>query len=344
MRNRGPVVFYEGQGARDIVDSVKKAGGVLTLQDLKNYKVRWLTPLQADIYGFHFSFMAPPSSGGIIVETALKLSELKKLETRAPQSTDELHIMAEILKASFRGRTLLGDPDFARNPIEQLLAPKFLKGMAEQISDKKIATFKAFGDDQFQESHETTHFSIMDKDGNAVAFTVTLNGEYGSGVVSEQYGIALNNEMDDFTTKPGQPNQFGLIQGSANSVAGGKRPLSSMSPTLVEKDGKTVLSVGSPGGPRIISAVYQVIYRTLISKYDMDESIQTVRVHHQFDPDILFIDPHKLSPDVIENLKKLGHTIKESHVAKVYGVKFNAERNILEGAYDARGEGFAAGY
>jgi gamma-glutamyltranspeptidase/glutathione hydrolase len=174
--------------------------------------------------------------------------------------------------------------------------------------------------------------------------TVTLNGDYGSGVVSKKYGIALNNEMDDFTTKPKVPNMFGLIQGAANRVEAGKRPLSSMSPVLVEDHGKIAMSLGAPGGPRIISAVFQVLYRVLARHLDMDQAIQAPRIHHQFLPNVMDIEADRFSPEVISGLKDKGQQLKVvSHIARVFGVRKNSE-GILEAAFDSRGEGAAGGY
>jgi gamma-glutamyltranspeptidase/glutathione hydrolase len=183
----------------------------------------------------------------------------------------------------------------------------------------------------------------MDINGNAVSLTVTLNGNYGSGVVSEKFGIALNNEMDDFTTQPGKPNMFGLIQGEGNLVEPGKRPLSSMSPTLVEKSGKTIMALGAPGGPRIISGVVQVLYRVLGNNMDLDRAIQSPRVHHQFLPNKLFIDKVRMQPATINGLKAKGHEIEKSWNSKVYAV-FRNKDNVLEAAFDDRGEGAVGGY
>lgn len=343
IRNRGPVPFYEGMIARDIVASAKKLGGAIELSDLKNYKVRWLAPLVTDFRGYKISLMPPPSSGGVVIASALKLAETVGLPNKAPMSVDELHLLGEVLNRSFRGRTLLGDPDFHQNPITELTSNGYIKKMSDSIKLNKMSTLKPIAEAEFKESTETTNFSIMDADGNALAFTVTVNGNWGSGVVTDQFGINLNNEMDDFTTQPGKPNYFGLIQGPGNEVQAGKRPLSSMSPTIVEKDGKAVLALGSPGGPRIISAVFQVIYRTLITGLDMDQAIQYPRVHNQFMPEILYVDRHKLPPETLAGLKSKGHKVEEGMIAKVYGVRRTAEGS-LEGAFDDRGEGLAEGF
>lgn len=336
--------FYEGFVAKDIVDTVKASGGVMELSDLKNYKVRWLEPLTTNFMGHKVYLMPPPSSGGVVIKTALKLMEKLKLNEKKPLSVEELHLMGEILSRSFRGRATLGDPDFHTNPLDLLLSDDYLLKMANSISAKKSKKLEPLAiEARARESHETTHYSVMDAKGNAISLTVTLNGNYGSAVVSNRFGIALNNEMDDFTTRPGEPNMFGLIQGNGNSVQPGKRPLSSMSPSLVEKDGKIVMTVGAPGGPRIISGTLQVIYRVLANGWDMDKAIQAPRVHHQFLPHTLYVDQDRLSPDVLDALRKKGHNVEESWNSRVVGVRMN-EKGNLEAAFDARGEGAAGGY
>lgn len=335
--------FYQGAVAEDIVKSVNAAGGNMSIKDMNNYKVRWLKPLTTDYEGHKVYLMPPPSSGGVVIQSALSLIQQLELKKYRPLSVDELHLMGEILARSFRGRALLGDPDFHKNPLDMLLSKDYLAKMAASISLKESKKMEPLVEESAKESDHTTHYSIMDAQGNAISLTVTLNVDYGSGVVSSKYGIALNNEMDDFTTKPGQPNIFGLIQGKGNSVQAGKRPLSSMSPTLVEKDGKIVMALGAPGGPRIISGTLQTLYRVLTSKMDMDQAIQAPRVHHQFQPHTLFVDGVRLSPDVIDALKAREHDIKETWVARVNGVRMN-EKGILEGAFDSRGEGAAGGF
>jgi gamma-glutamyltranspeptidase / glutathione hydrolase len=287
--------------------------------------------------------MPPPSSSGVVMATAFSLIQKLELDKRKFLSVDELHLLGEILSRSFRGRSLLGDPDFYKNPIGPLTSDTFLTDAAKSIDPKKTIALKPISPAEFPKEIETTHYSIMDSKGNAVALTVTLNGNYGSGVVSEKFGIALNNEMDDFTTKLGEANMYGLVQGEGNKVEPGKRPLSSMSPTLVEKDGQIMMTVGAPGGPRIISSVLQVIYRALVNGMDVDAAIQAPRIHHQFSPHVLFVDAQKLSPDVLDLLRQRGHTVEESWVAKVYAVKRNAS-GWLEGSHDSRGEGATGGF
>lgn len=342
LRDRREKGFYEGEVAKDVVAAVAESGGKMTLQDLKNYKVRWLKPLQTEYEGYKIYLMPPPSSGGIVIMQALKLIEALDLKSKAALSVDELHLLAEIQARAFRGRALLGDPDFHKNPIDFLTSKTYLKELAESVKLKKAVALKPLAEDVSKESTQTTHFSVLDHEGNAVALTETLNGSYGSAVVTPRYGIALNNEMDDFTTRPGEPNMFGLIQGSGNEVAAGKRPLSSMSPTLVEKEGRIVMSVGAPGGPRIITAVLQVLYRTLSRKTDVDWAIQAPRVHHQFLPNQVTVDFNRLPPESVQGLKDRGHTVEEGWMGRVYLVRLRPD-GILEAAFDSRGEGSAGG-
>jgi len=274
---------------------------------------------------------------------ASSLKFLEKLEThKLPAlSTQEFHQLAEVMKINFRQRDLLGDPDFIKNPEQAFLGNKDLDKLVEKIEDDQVLKLKPLGE-KGSESDETTHFSVLDSDGNSVAMTITLNGTFGSKVVSEKYGITLNNEMDDFTTRPGVPNLFGLVQGEANSVAPGKRPLSSMSPTLVSQNGKVILALGAPGGPRIITAVLQTLYRHLGQKYPIEEAIDAPRVHHQFLPDILFVDARKFAPLSIEALEKIGHKVETGWGARVNAVRLS-DQGILEACFDYRSEGGAGG-
>lgn len=345
FRDKNVQGFYSGPVAKDIVDSVAKTGGVMTLEDLANYKVRWLDPMVTQFRDHKVYLMPPPSSGGVVIQTALELAKRVGVDKQAMFSVEEFHLLGEILSRAFKGRVQLGDPDFHKNPIERLLGAEQLDQLAKTISLSRSKQLEIDeGKTKERESTETTHFNVMDKNGNTVSLTITLNGTYGSGVVSNDYGIALNNEMDDFTTRPNEPNQFGLIQGQGNLVEAGKRPLSSMSPTIVEKDGHTVLALGAPGGPRIISGVFQALYRVLVSDLDMDEAIQAPRVHHQFRPHRLLLDRHRFTPETIKALKEKGHQVDFLRgIAKVYGIKRHTNGS-LEAAFDSRGEGAVGGF
>lgn len=344
MRNRNVASFYKGRVAKDIVDSVRKAGGHITLKDLEDYKPVWRKPLIAEYAGHKLYLMPPPSSGGVVIQTALKLIEKINLNGYEERSADEHHLLGQVLSRAFRGRTLIADPDYYQVPLERLLGEKYIDELAKSIRKDEATIVEPLQEEASapQESTETTHLSVIDKYGNAVAMTVTLNGEFGSGVATDLYGIMLNNEMDDFTTRPGEPNMFGLVQGQGNLIAPGKRPLSSMSPTLVEKNGKIVMAIGAPGGPRIISSVIQSLYRTLGRGQDLETAVEAPRVHHQLLPNKLFIDSSRFSPEVLKELKDRKNTLEESWQGLIYAVR-NVD-GTLEAVVDTRAEGAAGGF
>ena len=345
-RDQGPEGFYSGAVAKDIATTVQAAGGVITVADMAAYQVRWLEPLQTEFNGHRVYMMPPPSSGGAVIKAAFELFDRIEIQKQAPLSVNEIHLMAEVLNRAFRGRALLGDPDYHKNPFDKILAPAYLDEMARTIDPDKAVQLEPLVEKPMDDSTETTQFSILDADGNAISLTVTLNGSYGSGVVSEKYGISLNNEMDDFTTRPGEPNMFGLVQGFGNRVQPGKRPLSSMSPTLVEKDGKIVMTLGAAGGPRIISSVIQTIYRVLVTGLDIDRAVQFPRVHHQFLPNKLYMDEFKFSPEVVTGLQQRGHETvaqRPSYLGRIKAVRLN-DKNYLEATFDNRSEGAVGGY
>lgn len=342
MRNRGITPFYHGEIGRDIVATLTKQGGTMTLDDFRDYKVRWLEPLKKDFEGHTIYLMPPPSSGGLIISSSLSMLEKLKTDRLPPMSTQEFHHFAEVMKINFRNRNLLGDPDFVKNPTDEFLDDKKISQWVARIEPDKVLKIEPVNNQEFHESNQTTHLSVLDSQGNAVSMTITLNNTFGSKMVSDQFGIALNNEMDDFTTRPGEPNSFNLTQGNYNLVAAGKRPLSSMSPTLVEKNGTIVAALGAPGGPRIITGVLMTLYRMLAQGYNMEEAIHAPRVHHQYKPDILYVDKKKLPPLSIEALEKIGHKVQPSWHSIVNGVRKNKEGH-LEAGFDYRAEGGAGG-
>lgn len=330
--------FYHGAIGRDIVSSVQKVGGVLSLEDLKKYQVRWLKPLVFSFRGFQIYSMPLPSSGGLILARAFKLAEKQKLYKKKPLSFDEIHLMGEIFSQAFLPRYLMGDPDFSK-----FNSAKWLSDENLNLSSRRISPQKVLKSPLPKESPETTHFSIIDKKGNTVSMTLTLNAFYGSKFVSSKYGIVLNNQIDDFTTLPEQANLFGLVQGKNNLIEGGKRPLSSMSPTFVEKNGQTILSLGGAGGPTIITGVFQTIYRRLIHKMELDQALYTPRIHHQFLPRKLYLENKRFSPELIINLKMRGHKIEfKDLIARVFAVARTSE-GVLLGAGDLRKESHAGG-
>jgi gamma-glutamyltranspeptidase/glutathione hydrolase len=345
-REQGPDGFYKGPVAQDISATVQATGGVITLADMAAYKVRWLQPLETEFNGYKVYMMPPPSSGGAVIKAAFELFGKVDIQQQEPLSINEIHLMAEVLNRAFRGRALLGDPDYHKNPFAKILSEEYLDEMAQTIDISRAVQLEPLVDKAVDDSNETTQFSILDAAGNAISLTVTLNGSYGSGVVSEKYGISLNNEMDDFTTRPGEPNMFGLVQGFGNRVQPGKRPLSSMSPTLVEKDGKIVMTLGAAGGPRIISSVIQTIYRVLVTGLDIDRAVQFPRVHHQFLPNKLYMDEFKFSPEVVAGLQQRGHETvpqRPSYLGRIKAVRLN-DKNYLEATFDNRSEGAVGGF
>ena len=334
VQRKGREGFYQGSVAQDIVNTVKKYDGDMTLKDLNAYKVRWLQPMKKNFMGYNIHIMPPPSSGSLVIFSALDLIEQKKLNSYPPLSSNELHLLSEIMSKSFRLRNFTGDPDFHLTPFEKLLSPSSLKQAGDSISVNQTSK---------ENLKETTHLIVMDRQGRTVTMTLTLNLNYGSKTVTSDYGIVLNNQMDDFTTRENKPNSFGLVQGKANFVQAGKRPVSSMSPTIVKKGGETVMALGGSGGPRIINGVLQTLYRSLVNKMDVDQAVQYPRIHHQFFPHLTYVEKNRISPDVLNILRQKGHSIKEvEHLGKIYGI-FRTEDRILKSAFDHRGEGLAWG-
>ena len=327
--------FYKGKVAQDVVDTVNQYGGSMTLKDLENYRTRWLKPIKKEFMGYTVYSMPPPSSGGIILATALSLIEKLNLKKYRLLSHDEIHLLSEIMSRSFRSRNLIADPSFQKVPIKKVLSESYLEKMKNSIHLKRARNLDPL--------KETTHLVVMDKEGRTVSMTLTLNLRYGSKVVTSKYGIVLNNQLDDFTTNLSKPNSFGLVQGRRNQVEAGKRPLSSTAPTIVKKNNQTVLALGGAGGPRIITGVLQVIYRTLVNGLNIDQAVQFPRVHHQFLPRKTLLEKNRFTPELIKSLRYKKHTVEEvSHLGKIYGIH-RAEDKILRGAFDSRGDGTAWG-
>ena len=346
IQRKNKTLFYNGLIGQDIVKTVKAHKGLISAEDLRRYQVRWLKPLQFSFGGGYQVFSMPlPSSGGIILARAAKLMNQTKIHKMSLYSVSELHLMGEILSFAFRPRSQMGDLSYPAPYLKKWLSKNNLFSLGSQISLNKVKKLPVLRDTipVKKESPETTHFSVMNDKGDVVSMTLTLNGDFGSFVVTDKYGIVLNNQMDDFNTYPGRPNQFGLIQGRNNKVKAGYRPLSSMSPTIVEKKGKAVMAVGAAGGPMIISAVLQILYRHLIKGLDLDSAVQAPRVHHQFLPRLLFVEKNRFSPVALNLLGKRGHAVRfRDSIAKAYAVSKNKE-GFLEGAFDARGEGSTGG-
>ena len=330
-------VFYKGEIGKDIVSAVHKAKGVLSLEDLKKYKIRWLDPVSFSFRGYTVHSMPLPSSGGLILARAFKLIEKKQLYKKKLYSFDEIHLLGEIMARAFLPRLLMGDASFSNFNEKKWLSDENLNLASQSISLKRAVKTPIP-----KESEETTHISLMNAKGQAVSMTITLKGFYGSHVVSPKYGIVLNNQIDDFTTRPGQANMFGLIQGKSNSIQGGKRPLSSMTPSIVERKGQTVMAVGGAGGPTIITSVLQTIYRYLVGKMNLEQAVYSPRIHHQFLPRQLFVENKRFSPELIMNLKLRAHKIQfKDYIGQVFAVA--KEGDQLVGAGEIRREGSAGG-
>jgi gamma-glutamyltranspeptidase/glutathione hydrolase len=345
IRDSGAKDFYEGETARLLAADMKAHGGIITLDDLKSYKAIERTPLTGKYRGYDILTSPPPSSGGVGILQMLGVLEGTEYYKAGAGSAAVTHMLAETMRRYFADRSEhMGDPDFFKVPITTLLNPRYITSLRESI-DPNHATpstsIKPVSVTAY-ESLETTHFSIVDAQGNAVSMTYTLNGGFGSGVVAEKLGFLLNNEMDDFAPKPGEPNLYGLIQGEANAVAPRKTPLSSMVPTIVTKDGKLFLVVGTPGGPTIINSVLQTILNAIDFKMNAQQAVDQPRIHHQWLPDEIRIEPG-FSPDTIEILKAKGHKIATSlFIGEVAAILFDGK--WLQGAPDGRVEATAKGY
>jgi gamma-glutamyltranspeptidase/glutathione hydrolase len=342
----GPKAFYAGPIAEKTVAAVRDARGVMTLDDLKNYRPVVRAPVRGSYRGYEIASMSPPSSGGIHVVEILNILEAYPLRELGAGTPETLHRMIEAMKLAYADRAVfLGDPDFVRVPVERLISKPYAATRRAKIDLMRATPARDIraGDAPLPEGNNTAHFSVIDRDGNAVANTYTLNLGYGLGMVVEGAGFLLNNELDDFAAKPGAPNAFGLIGGTANAPGPGKRPLSSMSPTIVFKDGKPFLITGSPGGSRIITTVLQVILNAVDFQMPLGDAVAAPRIHHQWLPDEVFVE-QGLAPETIRALEARGHTIK-------VGSPFGAAHSILVtpdgliGVGDERRAGaLAAGY
>ena len=311
IAKQGAKAFYQGEIATKIAKEMQSHGGTMTLEDLKAYKVVERQPIIGDYRGYKVVTMPPPSSGGVHLIEILNMLEHYPIKEDGVNSAKNIHHMAESMKLAYADRSeYLGDPDFVKIPVTGLTSKAYANERVKTIDDNKArlsSTIKP-GKPQPYESDQTTHFSVMDKAGNAVAVTYTLNLNFGSGIVAEGTGILLNNEMDDFSVKPGVPNAFGLVGGAANAIEAKKRPLSSMTPTIVMKNNKPWLVTGSPGGARIITTVLQSVVNTIDHEMNPAEAIITPRVHHQWLPDELRVEAG-ISPDTIKLLQDKGHKV-----------------------------------
>ncbi|MBZ9761292.1 gamma-glutamyltransferase [Mesorhizobium sp. CA8] len=308
ISEKGPDAFYKGAIADAIVKASGAKGGILAKGDFEQYAVRELKPVTCSYRGYEIISSPPPSSGGVIICEILNVLEGYPLSYLGAGSAETVHVMVEAMRHAYVDRnSALGDPDFVDNPVSKLLDKSYAKDIRDKIDPFRAGVSKELMPKGFGESKETTHYSIIDKDGNAVAVTYTLNGSFGAGVVAGGTGILLNNEMDDFTQKPGVPNLYGLVQGEANAIQPRKTPLSSMSPTIVTKDGNPFLVIGSPGGSRIITITLEAIVNVIDHGMDIQQAIDAPRIHHQWLPDTLYVEPFGLSPDTERLLAGMGY-------------------------------------
>jgi gamma-glutamyltranspeptidase/glutathione hydrolase len=340
----GPQAFYQGRIAAQIAAAVRSAGGIMTADDLKNYRAVERAPVRGTYRGYDIVSMPPPASGGVHLIEMLNILEGYDL-AKLGRGEQSMHAMIEAMKRAYADRAVfMGDPDAVKMPIAGLISKKYAAALRAGIGDKATpAASIRPGKPAEYEGNNTTHFSVIDRDGNAVSNTYTLNFSYGLGLVADGTGVLLNNELDDFTAKPGAANAYELVGFNANLPGPGKRPLSSMTPTIVLKDGKSILVTGSPGGSRIISAVLQVITNVIDFHMPIDKAVTAPRLHHQWQPDEVFAEPG-FAPDLLDALKARGHTIvaTEPHTS---ANSIQVTPNGYVGAADTRTRGaLAAGY
>jgi len=349
LKEKGPREFYEGETARLIAEDMKANGGLVTAQDLKEYEPTSRKPLKTTYRGYDILTMPPPSSGGVALIEMLNMLEGYNLAELGPGSSDSIHLLTEIERRAFADRAAyLGDTDFVNVPISGLMSRDYAATLARTIKPDRATPSREIreGNPVAYESPETTHFTVIDAEGNVVSNTYTLNNSFGCGATARGTGILLNNEMDDFTSKPGVPNAYGLLQSENNSIAPHKRPLSAMTPTIVLKDGQVYFAIGSPGGPTIINTVFQVIVNVIDYGMNLQQAIDAPRFHHQWMPDHIRYEPFGLNRDTRAALEKRGHAFadKPGYMGDVEGVMIDPQSGIRLGASDPRLGGAAVGY
>jgi len=357
-----PDDFYHGDLARQMAAAIGKGGGIVTAQDLADYEVKEREPIHGTYRGYDVYSAPPPSSGGVALVEILNILERFDLASLGADSAEAMHLTVEADRRAFMDRAdFMGDPDFAKIPVAQLIDKNYASAWRESINPDRASISKelrrpagTFNDldkvarrASFDEAADTTHYSVVDPEGNAVAVTTTLNGSFGSFVTADGLGFLLNNEMDDFAAKVGVPNMYGLMQGPANAVGASKRPLSAMTPTMVTKDDKLLLVLGSPGGPTIITTVANVLMGVIDYGLDIQQAVNAPRFHHQWLPDKTSVEHNRFSPDTLKLLRALGHTIddRNSYWGDAECIMIDPKTGERLGGHDERsGYGKAAGF
>lgn len=352
IAKNGAQEFYSGETARKIAAAMKAHGGLISLDDLKNYRAIDRKPLEGDYHGYHVITAPPPSAGGLGILQMMGILSGTDYGSEGADSPKAIHYEAEAMRRFYADRSAyLGDPAYYHVPVAQLLSPAYLTRRRNSIQPDRATPSAdvspglkqaAMAHISQSESNETTHFNIVDSQGNAVAVTYTLNGSFGCGITVPGTGFLLNNEMDDFVAKPGSPNMFGLVGGEADSIAPGKRPLSSMNPTILTHDGKLFMAVGAPGGSRITTGVLQVILNVIDFHMNPQDAVDLPRFHHQWKPDVLYMEKG-FHPETVAALKKMGYEIKPiESVARVEAIV--VKNGVLEGGTETRLDGKVAAY
>lgn len=340
--------FYAGETAEKLVSDMRSNGGFVDLTDLKNYRAEWREPIRFSAFGYDFATMGPPSAGGITLLQMLKMMESRRIDTLRYNAVEAIHLYAETARRAYADRNhFLGDPSFVANPLVEMSAAPYLANRMSSFDPLQATSSAAIAHGDipgFSEPTETTHYSIVDKEGNAVAVTTSLNASFGNKIVVPGTGMLLNNHMDDFSLKPGEPNMYGLVSSRTNAVKPGKRMLSSMTPTIVSKDGKTVLVLGASGGSTITTTVAQIFIYTRLFGMNLQQAVSAPRIHHQWLPDQIFIDPFGIDEATRSALEAKGHKLffRTAYIGRSENILI--DENGLHAAADPRGSDSITGF